>query len=332
MIADSASNEVQQILINAVAAAIMAPSSHNTQPWRFRIIGSTLEVVADPRRHLSVIDADRRQLFQSCGCALFNARVAIRATGFEDVVAVLPEPAHLDLVATLRLGPRIVPSSGDAELMRALPLRRTNRRPFVDRPVSRERSDLLIEAAARQGAWAVRLGPEQKRRIGGIIDRADRTQYADPRFRDELGAWLAAPGSRRRDGIPFVEKEYGSAMPFSVMRTIRSPGLGSEFGQVEDELVRASPIVLALGTPHDDPAAWIAAGQALQSVLLHATAAELSAAFVNQVLEIPDMRREVAEVIGRDYPQMVLRLGYPDEPIRHAAPRRSLDDVLLIVD
>jgi nitroreductase len=49
------------VLREAVAAAVMAPSAHNTQPWRFRIVGSTLELYSDPTRHLAVIDAERRQ-------------------------------------------------------------------------------------------------------------------------------------------------------------------------------------------------------------------------------------------------------------------------------
>jgi hypothetical protein len=51
------------------------------------------------------------------------------------------------------------------------------------------------------------------------------------------------------------------------------------------------------------------------------------------VLELPDLRGRVAEMVARPgFPQMVLRLGYPTEPIRHPAPRRELSDVLLVVE
>ncbi|NSW58742.1 MAG: hypothetical protein HPY44_22245 [Armatimonadetes bacterium] len=38
--------------------AILAPSSHNSQPWLFRIVEDGLEILADDRRWLRVADAD----------------------------------------------------------------------------------------------------------------------------------------------------------------------------------------------------------------------------------------------------------------------------------
>ena len=76
------------ILRGAVACAIQAPSAHNTQPWRFRRHGELLELWLDRDRHLDVVDPLRRQALMSCGCALYNARVAIRNAGFLDVVEI----------------------------------------------------------------------------------------------------------------------------------------------------------------------------------------------------------------------------------------------------
>ncbi len=326
-------DERHRVLSHAVSAAVMAPSAHNSQPWRFRIVDGRLEVHADPKRHLPIIDRERRQLIQSCGCALFNARVAIRAMGFRDDVTVMISAEDPSLLATIQLGPAIISSESDLALMRALPLRRTNRRSFQRRPVSAADSDLLVETASLHGVWMERLHPDQKTAIAHLIDEADQLQYSDPAFRQEVANWLIPFASRRRDGIPFVEKEYGSALPFTIMRALRSPGLADRFGKREEELAMGAPVVAVLGTDSDDPMAWLGSGQALEAVLLHATSLGLSASFLNQVLELPEMRGRVASVLERQgYPQMVLRLGYPEEPIHHAAPRRDVDDVLLVVD
>jgi hypothetical protein len=54
---------------------------HNTQPWRFVLEDGALQVHADPARQLQVLDPTRRQLLISCGCAVFNARVSLAASG-----------------------------------------------------------------------------------------------------------------------------------------------------------------------------------------------------------------------------------------------------------
>ena len=323
---------IQEVLTNAVAAAVMAPSSHNSQPWHFRIIGNRLDVFADGNRHLPVIDAEGRQQLQSVGCALFNARIAIRAMGYSDVVTtVFCDRDEPGLVASLCLGPPHITTPTDHLLMQALPLRHTNRRAFLPRPVAAHDTDVMAGAAAEEGAMFVRLDPEHKKQLARIVEQADELQLGDPAFRDELSKWLIPFGSRRKDGIPFVEKEYGSNMPFTMMHTLRSPGLGAKFGSMEEMLVDGSPMVAVIGTRTDDKDAWIACGQALESVLLHGTSRGLSAAFLNQALELPEMRARVADLVPDiGFPQMVLRMGVPAEPIHHPAPRRDLSDVLEI--
>lgn len=333
--ATNAFDHVRAVLRDAVAAAIMAPSTQNSQPWRFRIAGTTLALFADPDRHLAVIDPDRRQLIQSCGCALYNARLAVRAMGYSDEVTVTVAATGHDLsrpLAELRLGAMRTPTDDDRSLMNGLAIRRTNRRPFLDRPVADGHVQPMLAAAAREGAWAIRLTPAHKRELGALIDEADRQQYSEPAFRRELAMWLIPSGSRRRDGIPFVEKEYGSALPFRLVRTLRSPHLAEEFGQLERELVDASPVVIALGTPGDTPADWLACGQALEALLVRATTLGLSAAFLNQVLEVPALRDRAAALLGvPGHPQNLLRLGFSEAPLHRASPRRDLDDVLQII-
>lgn len=318
------------VLRNAVAAAVMAPSSHNTQPWRFRIAGSALELHADKTRHLNVIDRDHRQLVQSCGCALFNARVAIRAMGYEDDVttAAIDEEVP-ERLASIRLGGPHEPTELDRKLMGAIGCRATNRRAFLPRPIAQSDTDELAALAHAEGASMVRLDHAQKAGLAALIEEADQRQFADRAFRDELVKWLVPHGSSRRDGIPFEEKEYGSAKPFAMMRALRSPALGEVFGLLEESLVRGAPAVLVLGTRHDDVASWLACGQALEAVLLAATARGLSAAFLNQVLEVPVLRARVAALApDACTPQMVIRIGVPAEPIERRAPRRNVADVL----
>ncbi|MEJ7705137.1 MAG: hypothetical protein WKF47_16480 [Geodermatophilaceae bacterium] len=82
--------DIAQAVRRAAVRATMAPSIHNTQPWRFTLNQSSLEIHADWNRRLRVLDPRGRQLLISCGCATFNARVALAAAGYEGDGRTIP--------------------------------------------------------------------------------------------------------------------------------------------------------------------------------------------------------------------------------------------------
>ncbi len=328
MATDGAVASVRAILRGAAACALQAPSSHNTQPWRFRLVGDRLELALDRARQLSVIDPDGRQLTISVGCALYNARLAIRNAGFLEAVAAFPDPARPELAARVGLGLQRMPVDEDRALLAAVRRRATNRRPFHDRPVSQAVADELLRAARRERARLHRLVPDGKQALAELVAVADRRQYASVEFREELSRWLTGAGSQRKDGIPFAEKEYGSSLPFSIARRLRTLDLGERIGDVDQELIEGSPLVIVMATQSDEPIDWLDVGQALQAVLLRATVHGLSASFLGQVLEDPELRERIQELLGGSaVPQVVLRLGYAD-PVGRLSPRRDLADVL----
>ncbi|GLX99619.1 hypothetical protein Hesp01_75700 [Herbidospora sp. NBRC 101105] len=86
-------------------------------------------------------------------------------------------------------------------------------------------------------------------------------------------------------------------------------------------------VVALLTTPGDERTDWLHTGQALQRVLLHAAVHGISAAFHTQLLEYPNLRDFVrTEICSKEFPQMVIRLGYPSKTARGV--RRPLAEVL----
>lgn len=70
------------VLERCVRSAGLAPSLHNSQPWRFRIRGAAIDVLADPGRRLDALDPAGRELLISVGAALFTLRLAVRREGW----------------------------------------------------------------------------------------------------------------------------------------------------------------------------------------------------------------------------------------------------------
>jgi hypothetical protein len=94
-------------------------------------------------------------------------------------------------------------------------------------------------------------------------------------------------------------------------------------------LAEGSPALVVLVTEDETETDWLAAGQALGRVLLHAESRGLRASYLNQPIELPELRYELGSVVGRPgFPQVLLRMGWASDRPR-PTPRRSVDEVLL---
>ena len=102
-----------------VDCASLAPSVHNTQPWRFHLDGDRIEVWADRERALAYLDPTGRQLHVSCGAAIEFARLAVRDLGQHCDVSVLPDAGDSELLAVLTVGDAQPPSDTERALEHA---------------------------------------------------------------------------------------------------------------------------------------------------------------------------------------------------------------------
>lgn len=310
--------------------AILAPSTHNTQPWQFDLRADGIDIYIDDSRRLPVIDPQGRQRVMSCAAALHNLRVAARAFGHKLAIEIMPQAKVMPTwLARVRVvGARRILAS-DRALRDAIVTRRTNRQPYMAKPVSFVIADELAAIAEKEGAWMLRLHPKAKAPLAEIITAADRAQFADKEFRSELAQWLVPAGSTRRDGIPFAKKEYGNKMPFGVSLLVRTFDLGGNVAAKEAALAEGSPMLIVIGTDGDAPRDWVSAGLAMQALWLAGVTHGLSASYLNQALEVPALRAQVEALIGgRGQPQLVMRMGFGPE-VAVATPRRPLKSVVL---
>jgi hypothetical protein len=315
-------------LRRSAVRATFAPSVHNTQPWRFELRPNELSVVADPSRQLRVLDPTGRQLMISCGCALFNVRAALAASGVGVEIERRPDPARSDLIA------RVVASDvrdGTVDPIGALDpvieLRRTNRREFADDDVPSEVIGTLERAAENEGTVLFVVRSEDDRlALARLSQRADAIQNADPAYRAELRAWTTSDGSRP-DGVPATAVPHvdGGAHDEIPIRDFDTSGMG-----VLPVETRSShnQCLLLLGSDSDDPAAWLRTGEALERILLEITRQGFTASPLTQVIEIPATRAALRQELGLGmYPHILLRVGRAaSTPATH---RRRLVDVLV---
>ena len=157
-----------------LAAAVAAPSIHNSQPWRFRIREDGIDVYADWGRRLEVIDPSGRELLMSLGAAVFNLRLAMRQRGRTPALRWWPDSAEPHLVARVVTGPAVALSPGLGALAEAIPRRHTNRRPFARVVVPASVLDELTGAAGVEGATLRVADPVSRGAILSLIHTAEQ--------------------------------------------------------------------------------------------------------------------------------------------------------------
>ena len=308
--------------------AILAPSSHNAQPWLYTTRDEQLELYADRSRSLLRTDPHDRQMIISCGCALHHLRVAIKHFGHEAVIETFPDDDDPDLVARISIGGEAFSSDANEGLFEAIPLRRTNRQLFKDTPLPRGIEHELGAAAEEQGAWA-RFSHEdvERAKIAGLIAAGDKIQWADKRFRLELAAWTHPNASPSNDGIPNYAMNTGDLLSVAGPLVIRTFDLGDGQAAKDSDIARYSPGLVVIGSEHDSAACWLAAGQALSHMLLLARQHHVYVSFLKQPIETDSLRPQLADIIGGNgFPRIILRLGYG--PHVNPTPRRTVDEVL----
>jgi molybdopterin/thiamine biosynthesis adenylyltransferase/nitroreductase len=303
-----AGDGAEEALTRLAAYGTLAPSPHNTQPWRFGVAGGWLTIEADTSRALPVADPRHRALAISVGCAAMSVLVAAAASGLGMLLEIAP-------AGTVRLG--VADAQADpalAALFPALVSRVTDKRAYPPEAVSPVSLAWPEDVAVHYVADRQYLA-DLHRDAAGELARTGA-------FARELAGWLRTdPADPRRDGMTLPLPPARAAALIAALGRSGEPL--REMGERDAEAIAAGPLAGLLTTAQDTSQAWIRAGLAWQHLALAAHTAGLAVAPLTAVVENPDTREAAAALIpDGQHVQMLFRLGRPPGPLP-PTPRRD---------
>src|SRR5262245_2010503 len=161
--------------------ATLAPSSHNTQCWRFRLQSDTVRIEPDLTRRCPVVDPDDHHMFVSIGCAAENFTLAAAAFGL--AVEGRFDPAGSGSYAlALAAAPAQRPP-----LFEAIPERQCTRGDYDGQPLSSADLRTLQEAGTGPGVQMMLLTEcHALDKVLEYVVAGSTAQINDPAFMKEL--------------------------------------------------------------------------------------------------------------------------------------------------
>jgi hypothetical protein len=301
--------------------AILAPSLRNSQPWNFRVEDGAINLFLDNSRARRTTDPELRELIISCGAALLHLCVAARKFGYDLIVEKFPDAGSnkANLLATVRLGGRKPPKETDTVMFYAIHKWLNVPRPFRE---NKRVPDALLgemnQIANTELTWLYLARTGSSRDVlAGLVATGDVEQRKVEENRKKQIATAAHSKRRGQDKNSIlkmdVAKGAGHVAAYFQSFLSRPLGESGEIAKKKKQLAMAEPVLAILGTYDNTPEAWLAAGEALATALLRGMAIGVRASFLNNSVQMPELRDKlVKELKLEGYPQIIFRLGFPD--------------------
>lgn len=299
----------QARMLEFVRYATLAPSSHNTQCWKFRIGEGTVSIYPDYQRRCPVVDPDDHHLFVSLGCAAENLIQAAAANGFLGAATFNAAGEESVNIALDSAKPIVSP------LFKAIPFRQSTRGEYDGKPISLEELKLLEKAGSGNGI-RVHLITERKmmEQVLEFVIQGNTAQMRNQDFVRELKDWIrfnGAQAARTGDGLfsgssgnPSVPAWLGKRM-FDLFFT--EDAENNKYARQ----IRSSAGIAVFVSDHADKPSWIETGRAFERFALQATTLGIRHAHLNQPVEVPFIRPHFANFlgVGGQRPDLVVRFG-----------------------
>ncbi len=305
--------------------ATLAANGHNTQPWKFAIRENVIEIHPDYSRELTVVDPDHRELWISLGCALENLLLAARATGYAAEVTY-PDSADIIRVNLTSDTPQPNP------LFDSIPVRQNTRSEYDGRPIPASDMDRILSLPIEQGV-SLRFvtTTNELETLVDYVNQGNLSQYADAAFVDELIEWLRF---NKKDALAAMDGLYSvcSGNPEVPGWLGRMFVAGTKPGQqadVDSKKLRSSSAAVVIASETEDKSAWVRTGQVYERLALQTTALGIKSAFLNQPIEVSELRSQFQSAVGlgASLPQLLIRFGYAD-PLPRSL-RRPVNAILI---
>lgn len=293
--------------------AVLAPSGHNTQPWKFQIKNTGIDLFVDMLRALPKSDVNHRQTLISLGCALENFLIAADYFGFGCEVEYFPT-SQQEIVARVECSKRVAVGKKGDHLLDYIPKRWTDRHQYsktpIEEPIIHSFKNFVFEDIQIDF-----VGWDQKEKMNVIADKAVEAGIVAMHsngFRDELSQYVKPSSTDSTVGMPGHTLGVPALMSFFLPTMIKRFNM-AQVNKMKDTslLKKHTPVFGIISTKDDTHRAWVKAGQCFERIFLEAGRYGLHVAPLAAIVQTGEYYKDLQKILRISMrPQVFFRMGY----------------------
>jgi hypothetical protein len=303
--------------------AVLAPSGHNTQPWKVQVSNDALYLKYNHDRDLPLSGKRAAEPFVSIGSFTETFVLAGKAFGYS--IDVL-ESDEKDVAAILKLSDV---TKRQVSLASAITQRTSNRNPY---DITTELDQTTIQRIVDNPFEDCEIFVTQSKKdiafLAEQTSQATITIMREPAFRKELSKWVRNNKTGQYDGMPGFVQGIPTPPSFLAKYVVRHLDISKTQAKTDARRVLVSPAVIILQAKEPTPQAFTHIGRLYARVCILAQELGLATSGVGAAAIDPTTKQNVKEYFNLAYqPTAMIRIGKASAPAPHA-PRHTLEQIL----
>lgn len=306
--------------------AILAPSTHNSQPWLFKIQAGFCKIYYDKNLKLPEADPLGRDLYISIGCMLENLVTVADYFGIFGDMKLYFKDDYIGEIFFKTYGDQ---NLGVENLVDAIPKRINARGLFEPGILPYE---LKTRLAALNNNELIRTSfiteKEKIEELAGLTAEGLRYAYAKKSFRREMFKWMHNSLTRKRDGLPGYSLRMPFVISFIMPTLVKFLNVSPILAKLNRKSVASAPMICILSSKESSPKTWLEIGRLAQRMMLQLVSDGMRTSIFVASIEMGDFHNRVREISGADGdPQFLFCAGHMKKVQKHS-PRKSLEKIL----
>ena len=311
--------------------AVLAPSTHNTQPWLFKIEKTVCSIYINQKYRLPEADPHGRDIFISIGCCVENLVLAAKYFGFFDKIDFITNGN--DAVAKIYFKEGGSQDKKYEPLVLTIPRRINARGIFKNESISQSLIDSVTDNLDDEYIDILQVNFVKEKM--GILKIADltaeglKTAYRRKSFRKEMYKWMNNSLTKKKEGIPGYALKMPFLASFILPTTVRFFNIGKLLAKLNYKSVSSVPLITIISSRDNTPIVWLKTGRLIERLMLDFNSKGLNTSIFSASIEMGDLYKDVQKVINTNQiPQFLFVVGKVDS-IHKPTPRHDLVDKII---